>query len=82
MLPINAMGMSKSLMEKTLLSKARDKKNKTVFSIVRYGNVIYSRGSVIPLFSRQIIDGKDILRNAWCRLRRWMQKDVLREWYQ
>jgi UDP-glucose 4-epimerase len=59
-LPINAMGMSKSLMEKTLLSKARNKKNKTIFSIVRYGNVIYSRGSVIPLFSRQIIDGKDI----------------------
>ena len=59
-MPINAMGMTKALMEKTLLSKARNAKHKTTFSIVRYGNVIYSRGSVIPLFVNQIINNKKI----------------------
>lgn len=59
-MPINAMGMTKALMEKTLLSKARNAKHKTIFSIVRYGNVIYSRGSVIPLFVNQIINNKKI----------------------
>lgn len=56
--PINAMGMSKALMEKLMVAKARmygDKK--TVFCGTRYGNVMASRGSVIPLFLKQIQDG-------------------------
>ena len=58
-MPINAMGMTKALMEKILLSKARNAKHKTIFSIVRYGNVIYSRGSVIS-FVKQIINNQKI----------------------
>lgn len=56
--PINAMGMSKALMEKLMVAKARlygDKK--TVFCGTRYGNVMASRGSVIPLFLHQIQTG-------------------------
>jgi len=56
--PINAMGMSKALMEKLMIAKARmygDKK--TVFCGTRYGNVMASRGSVIPLFLHQIQTG-------------------------
>lgn len=56
--PINAMGMSKALMEKLMVAKARlygDKK--TVFCGTRYGNVMASRGSVIPLFLQQIQSG-------------------------
>lgn len=53
--PINAMGMSKALMEKTALAFARDNQDsKTIISVTRYGNVMYSRGSVIPLFVSQI----------------------------
>ena len=53
--PINAMGMTKALMEKTLISETKNKNNlKTKMSIVRYGNVMFSRGSVIPLFLNQI----------------------------
>jgi len=59
-MPINSMGMTKALMEKILLSKARKASHKTVFSIVRYGNVIYSRGSVLPLFVDQILNKKQI----------------------
>lgn len=51
--PINAMGMSKALMEKLMLAKARTSKSKTVFCGVRYGNVMYSRGSILPLFVEQ-----------------------------
>jgi UDP-N-acetylglucosamine 4,6-dehydratase len=59
--PINAMGMSKALMEKTALAFARDNQDsKTVISVTRYGNVMYSRGSVIPLFVNQIKSGKPI----------------------
>ena len=59
--PINAMGMSKALMEKTALAFARDNQDsKTTFSVTRYGNVMYSRGSVIPLFVNQIKSGKPI----------------------
>lgn len=59
--PINAMGMSKALMEKIMIAKARlcDPK-KTVLCGTRYGNVIASRGSVIPLFIYQIKAGKPI----------------------
>jgi UDP-glucose 4-epimerase len=59
--PINAMGMSKALMEKTALAFARDnQESKTTISVTRYGNVMYSRGSVIPLFINQIRTGKPI----------------------
>ncbi len=60
--PINAMGMSKALMEKVMQAKARsmDSDSKTVFCGTRYGNVMASRGSVIPLFVDQIKAGKDI----------------------
>ncbi len=54
--PINAMGISKAMMEKVILSKCRDSK-KTKICITRYGNVIASRGSVIPLFASQISSG-------------------------
>lgn len=57
--PINAMGMSKALMEKVMVAKSRDlDPEKTVFSGTRYGNVMGSRGSVIPLFIDQIKNGK------------------------
>jgi len=59
--PINAMGMSKALMEKLMVAKARmygDKK--TIFCGTRYGNVMASRGSVIPLFLKQIQDGTSL----------------------
>lgn len=59
--PINAMGMTKALMEKVALATARTLQEKgTVISCVRYGNVMYSRGSVIPLFIHQIKSGKSI----------------------
>lgn len=57
--PINAMGMSKALMEKTAIATSRNSK-KTVIAVTRYGNVMCSRGSVIPLFIRQIREGKPI----------------------
>jgi UDP-glucose 4-epimerase len=57
--PINAMGMTKALMEKTAMSIARDSLDTdTVISVTRYGNVMYSRGSVIPLFINQLLSGK------------------------
>ncbi len=56
--PINAMGMSKALMEKLMVAKARMYGNKrTIFCGTRYGNVMASRGSVIPLFLSQIQEG-------------------------
>jgi UDP-glucose 4-epimerase len=59
--PINAMGMSKALMEKTALSFARNgQAGETVIAVTRYGNVMASRGSVIPLFINQIKTGKPI----------------------
>lgn len=59
--PINAMGMSKALMEKTAFAFARDNQgSKTKISVTRYGNVMYSRGSVIPLFVSQIKSGQPI----------------------
>jgi UDP-N-acetylglucosamine 4,6-dehydratase/5-epimerase len=54
--PINAMGMSKALMEKVMIAESRNSEN-TVFAGTRYGNVIASRGSVIPLFIKQVRDG-------------------------
>lgn len=54
--PINSMGMSKAMMEKVVQAKAREigDSSQTTLSCVRYGNVLYSRGSVIPLFVKQI----------------------------
>lgn len=59
--PINAMGISKAMMEKLMVAKSRlcDPK-KTVLCATRYGNVMGSRGSVIPLFLKQIQDGQNI----------------------
>ena len=57
---INAMGMSKALMEKVMIARSRNAKSRTVFCGVRYGNVMYSRGSVIPLFVSQIKAGKPL----------------------
>lgn len=59
--PINAMGMSKALMEKVAVAKGRDlKEEQTVICRTRYGNVMASRGSVIPLFCEQIKEGKPL----------------------
>ncbi|WP_460936418.1 polysaccharide biosynthesis protein [Phycicoccus ginsengisoli] len=59
--PVNAMGMSKALMEKTAQAFARNNPHsKTTVSVTRYGNVMYSRGSVIPLFVQQIQQGKPL----------------------
>lgn len=61
--PINTMGMTKALMEKLAISKARDPRvqgNKGVICATRYGNVMCSRGSIIPLFIKQIKEGNSL----------------------
>jgi len=59
--PINAMGISKAMMEKLMVAKSRTAdKNKTILCGTRYGNVMASRGSVIPLFVRQVKEGKPL----------------------
>jgi UDP-N-acetylglucosamine 4,6-dehydratase len=59
--PVNAMGMSKALMEKVAIAEARRLDGaKTVISCVRYGNVLYSRGSVVPLFVSQAQAGQPL----------------------
>ena len=59
--PINAMGISKALMEKVAIAASRNiTNNVTTICLTRYGNVMASRGSVIPLFLQQIQDGEDI----------------------
>ncbi len=55
--PINAMGISKAMMEKVAVAKSRNS-NGTVINVTRYGNVMCSRGSVIPLFVNQIRTGQ------------------------
>lgn len=57
--PINAMGISKALMEKIAVAASRNL-NDTTVCLTRYGNVMASRGSVIPLFARQIKEGKPL----------------------
>ena len=57
--PINAMGVSKAMMEKVFVAKSRNSKN-TIITGTRYGNVMASRGSVIPHFIEQINSGKPI----------------------
>jgi UDP-N-acetylglucosamine 4,6-dehydratase len=59
--PINAMGISKAMMEKVMVAKSRlCDPGKTVLCATRYGNVMASRGSVIPLFLEQILSGKSL----------------------
>src|ERR1035437_1698242 len=59
--PINAMGISKALMEKVAIAASRNiQDNATIICLTRYGNVMASRGSVIPLFLKQIKSGKPI----------------------
>jgi UDP-glucose 4-epimerase len=59
--PINAMGMSKAMMEKLMVAKARlAKPDGTILCGTRYGNVMASRGSVIPLFIKQLKDGRPL----------------------
>ena len=57
--PINAMGISKAMMEKVAVAKSRSS-SQTVINVTRYGNVMASRGSVIPLFIEQILAGKPV----------------------
>lgn len=59
--PLNAMGMTKALMEKVAVAEARALgSGDTVVSSVRYGNVLYSRGSVVPLFVKQALSGEPL----------------------
>lgn len=59
--PINAMGMSKAMMEKVMVARSRNLDDtKTIFCATRYGNVMASRGSVIPLFVEQMKAGKNL----------------------
>ncbi len=59
--PINAMGISKAMMEKVMVASSRNLEGTgTVICGTRYGNVMASRGSVIPLFVRQVLDGEPI----------------------
>ena len=63
--PINAMGLSKAMMEKVMVAKSRlagskDSSSKTILCATRYGNVMASRGSVIPLFLDQLLSGQPI----------------------
>ena len=58
--PINAMGMSKALMEKIAISNFNLNKNGPIVSVTRYGNVLASRGSVVPLFINQILNNKPV----------------------
>lgn len=59
--PINAMGISKAMAEKLMVAKSRmQREGETVFCATRYGNVMASRGSVIPLFVSQLKEGKPL----------------------
>ncbi len=58
--PVNAMGLSKAMMEKLMIARSKTYRSETVYCGVRYGNVMYSRGSVIPLFVQQIKAGQPL----------------------
>jgi UDP-glucose 4-epimerase len=58
--PINSMGISKAMMEKVVVAKSRSAGPNTVMCVTRYGNVMASRGSVIPLFVEQIRSGRPL----------------------
>jgi len=72
--PINAMGISKAMMEKVVVAKSRSS-NQTVICATRYGNVMASRGSVIPLFVNQIRSSKPISITDPCMTRFMMTLD-------
>jgi UDP-N-acetylglucosamine 4,6-dehydratase len=72
--PINAMGISKALMEKVAIAASRNL-NHTTVCLTRYGNVMASRGSVIPLFLRQIQNGEHITITDPCMTRFLMSLD-------
>jgi UDP-N-acetylglucosamine 4,6-dehydratase len=72
--PINAMGISKAMMEKVAVAKSRTT-SRTVINVTRYGNVMASRGSVIPLFLDQIRVGKPITITDPCMTRFMMTLD-------
>lgn len=74
--PINAMGISKAMMEKVVVAKSRNLEGtNTVICGTRYGNVMASRGSVIPLFIRQIMEGSPITITDPCMTRFMMTLD-------
>ena len=58
--PINAMGISKAMMEKVAVAQSRVSGKRTVINVTRYGNVMASRGSVIPLFLKYLQDGRPL----------------------
>ena len=58
--PINAMGISKAMMEKVIIAKSRQGGDSTIICCTRYGNVLASRGSVVPLFVELILEGKEL----------------------
>jgi UDP-glucose 4-epimerase len=58
--PINVMGMTKALMERIMIAISREKRSQTVLCGTRYGNVMYTRGSVIPFFIDQMKAGKPL----------------------
>lgn len=58
--PINAMGISKAMMEKVAVAQSRVSGQRTVINVTRYGNVMASRGSVIPLFLKHIQEGRPL----------------------
>jgi UDP-N-acetylglucosamine 4,6-dehydratase/5-epimerase len=58
--PINVMGMTKALMERLMIAAARRSMSKTIVCGTRYGNVLYTRGSVVPYFIERIREGKSI----------------------
>ncbi len=58
--PVSAMGMSKALMEKVVVAKARSSQSGTIICATRYGNVLASRGSVVPLFMEQVRRGQPL----------------------
>jgi len=58
--PINSMGISKAMMEKVVVAKARQGGDKTIICCTRYGNVMLSRGSVIPLFVNLVYQNKEL----------------------
>ena len=73
--PINAMGITKALMEKVAVAASRNIDKKTTLCLTRYGNVMASRGSVIPHFIDQIKNGQDLTITDPCMTRYLMSLD-------
>jgi len=71
--PVNALGNTKAIMERIIQSAARSIPNdKTVLSIVRYGNILFTRGSVIPIFIKQILEKRPLTLTAPEMSRFWL----------